>query len=113
MIYYGLSEQRIRRVVSAPKRREEGIAEGTSAAMQPSPSKKRKEEIWVMYKTVTNDKRPKTRKQQEQKNTSGQWLGASGTRILMISAWRYPGVTKPGKAIPIPEDALAELAKIL
>jgi hypothetical protein len=27
----------------------------------------------------------------------------------IISAWRYPGISKPGEAIPIPEDIKQEL----
>ena len=41
-------------------------------------------EIWLMYKDV--------KKQSE------------GNIRKIISAWRYPGISKPGEAIPIPED---------
>ncbi len=109
MIFYGLSESRIRRVVASPKRREEGIAEGTTAAMQPSTTRKRKEEIWVMYKKLTNNSGLKTN---NKKSYAPKGLiYKSGAQLLMISAWRYPGVTKPGKKIPIPEDSLEELAR--
>ncbi len=82
MSYYKLSEQRVRRVLNSPKRVEEGIAPKTVAMMQPASIKAsagktgaRKEEdwtheIWVMI--------------QEEKN-----------RRKIISAWRYPGKTRP------------------
>ena len=31
------------------------------------------------------------------------------SKILMISAWRYPGISKPGSQIPIPEDIFKEI----
>ena len=115
MLFYGLSESRIRAVVRNPKRVEEGIAPQTVAAMQPKASGKKKEEIWVMYRTA---KRSQTdadlnadSRRQDQEN--GQRMSASRLRqsapVLMISAWRYPGVTKPGAPVPIPDDIAAEL----
>ena len=41
-------------------------------------------EIWLMYKDVKDFRK-------------------------IISAWRYPGISKPGEAIPIPEDIRLEL----
>ncbi len=95
MLFHGLSEQRILRVLKTPKRVEEGVAEGTTAAMQSSTTRKNPEEIWVMYRTkpMTNDKRLMTR----------------GKRLTMISTWRYPGISKPGNMIPIPDDIREEL----
>lgn len=88
MAYYRLSEQRIRRVFRMPARHEEGIAPGTVAAMQHAGTTK-KTEIWLMY----------------------QPLGKG--RVRMVSAWRYPGVTKPGMPIPIPSAIQDELASVL
>jgi hypothetical protein len=54
---YGLSAQRITRVIRAPKRIEKGIAKNTIAVMQPSSTHKKNgketwsQEIWVMYQT--------------------------------------------------------------
>lgn len=82
MAFYRLSEQRVKRVINAPKRIEEGVAPKTVAMMAPSSTKRigpqggavQKEtwtqEIWVMVQDV------------------------AGARKV-ISAWRYPGVTKP------------------
>ncbi len=91
--YYGLSESRIRRVIKTPLRREEGIAEGTQAAMQPSSYKQKNgkrtwnQEIWVMYQTKKD-------------NT-----------IVIISAWRYPGKTKPSQ--PLPDMMVQEIEEAL
>ena len=86
MRFYGLSEARVKRVINSPKRIEEGIAPKTIAMMQSAGSKKNPYEIWVM---IQEDKR----------------------RRKIISAWRYPGITKPGD--PLPEEILKELKLIL
>lgn len=86
MRYYGLSEQRVKRVVRAPVRKEEGIAPKTVAVMQHYGNKKTPKEIWVMYQEVGEQKR-------------------------LISAWRYPGVS-PARALPeIPDEVLDDLAQ--
>ncbi len=82
MRFYGLSESRLKRVISYPKRVEEGIAPDTIAMMQPAGSEKHPYEIWLMV--------------QEEKK-----------RRKIISAWRYPGKTKPGQ--PLPEEILKEM----
>ncbi len=101
MRQYGLSKSKVFTVIRKPERKEKGIAPKTTAVMQSnkpflktsvptSPeasswrSKKAPGEIWVMYVDA-----PSLRK--------------------IISAWRYPGVSKPGEAIPIPEDIRQEL----
>ncbi len=92
MKYYNLSESRIRRVIKSPLRTEEGIAPDTVAVMQPSSykgsgtSKTWKQEIWVMY-TIKKNKNQK------------EWA--------VISAWRYPGKTKPRE--PLPQEILNEI----
>ena len=76
MEYYRLSPARVRRVLHAPKRTEEGVAPNTVAVMQPASMKTSKswsQEVWVMFQDS-----PKERK--------------------VISAWRYPGMTKPRSA---------------
>ncbi|HVM76905.1 MAG TPA: hypothetical protein VMU07_02005 [Candidatus Paceibacterota bacterium] len=72
MMFYRLGPGRIRRVLHSPKRVEEGVAPRTVAMMQPASIKNGKwtQEIWVMFQDS-----PKERN--------------------VISAWRYPGVTKP------------------
>lgn len=74
-MFYKLSPARVRRVLNAPKRVEEGVAPKTVAAMQPGSVRTIgnkdtwSQEIWVMFQDS-----PRERK--------------------IISAWRYPGVTK-------------------
>jgi len=82
MRFYGLSESRLKRVISYPKRIEEGIAPDTIAMMQSAGSEKHPYEIWLMI--------------QEEKK-----------RRKIISAWRYPGKTKPGQTLP--EEILKEI----
>ncbi|MEK9155004.1 MAG: hypothetical protein AAB596_02990 [Patescibacteria group bacterium] len=86
MNFYHLSEQRVRRVLHAPARIEEGVAPNTIALMQSAGSLKRPYEIWTMI--------------QETK-----------TKRKVISAWRYPGKTKPGD--PLPEEILKESKALL
>ncbi len=100
MRYYRLTESRVKRVVRYPKRKEEGIALGTVAVMQPAKltrDKKRpwREEIWVMYRELSSKSQIPNYKRKKR----------------IISAWRYPGVSPKGKEIPIPQDIREELEK--
>jgi hypothetical protein len=87
MRFYHLSEQRVKRVLNSPKRVEEGIAPNTIALMQPAGSKKHPYEVWVMV--------------QNQKSK------VKSQKLKIISAWKYPGRTKPGE--PLPEEILREI----
>lgn len=84
MRFYGLSEKKLKHLLSNPERIEEGIAPKTIAIMQSSGTKKHPTEIWLMYQKA-------------------------GKRIKIITAWRYPAVSPVGEEIPIPEDILNEL----
>src|SRR5437660_1563761 len=83
MRQYRLSEARVRRVIHSPLRIEEGIAEDTVALMQPASVKRSEkgkpvewsQEIWVMISETPKERR-------------------------VVSAWRYPAMTKPGQALP-------------
>lgn len=90
MKQYGLSEQRVKRVINNPKRKELGIAPGTIALMQPN-SSKHTSEIWAMYQIKPKIKNKKLK------------------TIKVISAWRYPGKSPIRGPIPIPQDILEEL----
>lgn len=77
MAFYRLSPARVRRVLNTPKRVEEGVAPKTIAMMQPGSLKRSApgreawtQEIWVMIQDTARERK-------------------------VISAWRYPGVTKP------------------
>lgn len=93
MKFYGLSEQRIKRVLKNPERAEEGIAPGTVALMQRAGSKKHPSEIWLMYALATNNKK----------------LTTNPYKKIIISCWRYPGISKKGEEIPIPEEIRSEI----
>ncbi|MEK7061786.1 MAG: hypothetical protein AAB957_00820 [Patescibacteria group bacterium] len=91
---YGLSKSKLLQILYKPERKELGIVPGTIAVMKTNKSfskiklvgwrKKVPGEIWLMYKDIKD-----TRK--------------------IISAWRYPGVSKPGEKIPIPDDIKQEI----
>lgn len=89
MRQYRFSEKRVLKIFRKPDRIEEGIAEGTIAAMQKTGTKKNPTEAWVMYVIL---RKPKG--------------------IKVISAWRYPGVTPVGERPIIPPDTLEEIERI-
>jgi hypothetical protein len=101
MRQYGLSEQRVNKVIRAPFRVEEGIVKNTVAVMIPTgkfvlpkagEKPAWKQETWVMYQIGAKSTKLKVK------------------RIKIISAWRYPGVSP--KNNPIPEDILREILKV-
>ncbi len=98
MAFYGLSEQRIKGVIRNPKRKEDGVAPETVAVMQRNDKPKKNEEIWVMYA-----KRKSNIKDQKSKLS----------RTIMISAWRYPGISKKRDGVPMPDGVMEELEKFL
>ncbi len=115
MKQYGLSEQRIIRVIRAPFRYEEGILDNAVAVMQPASVKKMlagkpvewKQEIWVMYvlargRGMPNAQTPKP------KLTN---FSLPEKKIKIITAWRYPGVSP--KREPVPEEVLMEVRRLL
>lgn len=101
MRQYGLSQQKILGILRKPERCEQGIAPGTSAVMSTNKTffrekkitlskawqkpKKAPGEIWVMYRDAKDFRK-------------------------IISAWRFPGISKAGDEIPIPEDIRRELS---
>lgn len=96
MRQYGLSKNKLMMLMRRPERKEQGIAPGTTALMQSNKqyrmnlvkAKQPAGEIWLMYKDVHEGRK-------------------------VISAWRYPGVSKPGESIPIPEDIVRELRETI
>jgi hypothetical protein len=110
MKQYGLTAQRILRVVKNPQRVEEGIVKNTIAVMQPASLRTKdgkrvwSQEIWAMYQIKRKAKSALLRQGfggQAKLKTIGQ------QKLRIISAWRYPGVSP--KRDPIPEDILREL----
>ena len=118
MRHYGLSAQRITRVIKSPMRIEEGITENTVAVVQPQSTKKGKDgkktwtnEIWVMYQIKKNTASKKDDAAMDEKMTA--FLGAlnqNTKQIHIISAWRYPGKTVPGEGLP--DEILQEIAEV-
>ena len=110
MQQYNLSEQRVTRIIRAPKRTEEGIAHKTIAVMQPGTVKrdaKGKEtwtqEIWVMFVVKKNQEKGDV----ENRNSQFTIHNSANHQIRIVSAWRYPGMSP--KRNPIPEEILREL----
>ncbi|MDD5547476.1 MAG: hypothetical protein PHN74_01045 [Candidatus Pacebacteria bacterium] len=96
MLQYRISEQKIKSILNNPSRKESGVAPKTLAVMVRNDKPKRKEEIWIMFQVV---------------KTQIPKLKFQSKRRVIISVWRYPGVSKK-REVPIPEDALAELDKL-
>lgn len=116
MMQYGLSPQRVKRVIRSCERVEEGVAKNTVAVMQPnsikfdkSGKKKWSQEIWVMYqKSVKNSKfkvQNKGANSEIINNLKNKLFPQNQLKI--ISVWRYPGVSP--KNNPIPQDILEEV----
>lgn len=99
MRYYGISESLIKRIIRYPKRLEEGVALDTFAGMIPAGSAKRPQEIWAMYQ-----------KNAKRKAKSAKLLSG---KIIIISAWRYPGISPIREKIPIPQDVLGEIEEVM
>ena len=108
MQYYGISEQRIKRIVRFPARTEEGIAENTIAAMQPAGAKGQ-QELWVMYKIVDGKKSENNSHDKTEKSIANYFLPSK--KIKVITTWRYPGQST--KRDPIPAEILAEIRGLI
>ena len=121
MRQYGLSAQRILRVIRSPQRIEKGIVKNTVAVMQPASTRIKNgkriwsREIWAMYqirktrnaKRVTQD--PELKKKKENLEHS-RLIKLIPKQLKIISAWIYPGISP--KNNPIPEDILREIEEI-
>ncbi|OGZ00341.1 MAG: hypothetical protein A3C11_00400 [Candidatus Sungbacteria bacterium RIFCSPHIGHO2_02_FULL_49_12] len=112
MRHYGLSEGRVRRVVASPKRKEEGIAPGTVAVMQSAGSPRHPYEVWVMYQELNSKIKNQNVKLRKSKFEILR-VALTPVRKRIITAWRYPGVSKPRDAVPIPEEILQELDELV
>jgi len=102
MKQYGLSKQKLLGILYRPERKEKGIVPGTSAAMKTN-------KVYFKTKQISLSKA-----WQKPKKAPGEiWLMYKDVKDLrkIISAWRYPGISKPGEEIPVPEDIRQELLK--
>lgn len=128
MKFYGLSPQRVLRVIRAPERTEEGIVEKTIAVMQPASTRMKNgkkvwsQEIWAMYQarragnSKSESRNPKKISAQGGPAVGWQTLQATSYKLIpnklkIISAWRYPGMSP--KKDPIPEDILREIEEVI
>ena len=115
MKFYGLSPQRVLRVIRAPQRVEEGIVASTIAVMQPASTRMKdgkktwSQEIWAMYQSRRGGKI--SNKISIQKSQIYKLKTINQEPIKIISAWRYPGISP--KNNPIPQEILEELGSII
>jgi hypothetical protein len=115
MRQYGLSPQRVVRVIRNPQRLEEGIVEKTIAVMQPTSTRLKdnkkfwSQEIWAMYQLRGSGAISKSQVPISNKipNSKIQELKTMNQKLKIISAWRYPGVSP--KKDPIPAEILQEI----
>lgn len=96
MRHYGLSQQRIKRIIRHPARVEEAIVPNMIAVMCPN----KKQEIWAMYALVS-----------KQTDTELKTINYKLKTIKVITAWRYPG--KSPTRNPIPKEILDEIKTII
>ncbi|MEK9186708.1 MAG: hypothetical protein AAB885_03945 [Patescibacteria group bacterium] len=109
MLFYRISEQKIKTILKSYDRKEEGVAQNTMAVMKRNDTPKRQEEIWLMYQ---NRVAPRLRSGNKKLLVPKSIEGLPYSKIILISAWRYPGKSKPGKQIPIPDDILQEIKDV-
>lgn len=103
MAFYKLSKQRVMRVIHSPKRVEEGVAPKTVAMMQPTAVRIRTAVVPAKARTQNgirgkweNDKNYLNGKPKESWSRE-IWVMVQdlGKQRKIISAWRYPGMTRP------------------
>ncbi|MFA6383370.1 MAG: hypothetical protein WCX17_03020 [Parcubacteria group bacterium] len=119
MQHYGLTAQRVLRVINNPQRVEEGVVEKTIAVMQPTSVSTKdgkrvwSSEIWAMYRLQggTNSKFQIPNFKQITKPKIQNLKPLFTKKLKIISAWRYPGVSP--KNNPIPEDIIREIEDLV
>jgi len=111
MHQYRLSESRVKRVMRFPRRLETGVAPDTVAGMQPAGSTKHPYEIWVMWSQKKLKAQKLKFKTQNSKLENFKKFGQK-PEIVIISAWRYPGVSPVQEPPPIPDDVWEIIRKI-
>jgi hypothetical protein len=129
--FYGLSQQRITRVIKSPQRIEEGIVENTIAVMQPvslrkisasrgKPALFKKDTIGLESRNLSKNSKGKAWtseiwamyqiKSDGKKAEAGKNLLNNQKQFKIISVWRYPGVS-PARD-PIPQEILEEIKSL-
>ncbi len=124
MRQYGLSKQKLLGILYKPERKEQGIVPGTTAVMRTNKKFGNPAKTLKGILTGQSQSRPKARLVWKLKSAPGEiWLmykdvkkkevGNMNNIRKIISAWRYPGISKPGESIPIPEDIKRELLELI
>ena len=93
MKQYKLSKIKLINLILKPERKEQGIVPGTTAVMKTNPIRN-----YIHKRTISNGA------SKVFKRAPGEiWLMYKDTKDQrkVISAWRYPGITKPGEAADI------------
>ena len=107
LFQYGLTPNKIKRIIRYPDRKEEGVAPNTVAVMKRKNEKdSKKGEIWVMYQRNLKAQKLKI------KNENNENIELLAGQMKIISAWVYPTETPKGKEIFIPDEAWEELQKV-
>ncbi len=122
MKQYGLSAQRVLRVIRSPQRIEKGIVKNTIAVMQPASTRIKdgqriwSREIWAMYQMKNQNAKIKNQnynlklKNGEKNLKASKLMDLIPGKLKIISAWIYPGISP--KNNPIPEDILREIEEL-
>jgi len=102
MVFYRLSKQRVLRVIHAPKRIEEGVAPKTIAMMQPVSVRARTETVPSDVPQRHAERSRGTSRFSSTSKPKESWsqeiwvmIQDIGKERRIVSAWRYPGMTKP------------------
>jgi hypothetical protein len=111
MRQYGLSPQRVARVIRNPERMEIGIVKNTIAVMQPTSIKYKNfkkiwsQEIWAMYQNsvIQNP-------QSENSKKFKKSMKLEVKKLKIISVWRYPGISPRNN--PIPREIIREIENL-
>jgi len=106
MNFYKLSEARVRGVLNYPKRIEEGVAPKTVAMMQPSSFGAKPKELGKSSSVMLRRGKPAfagSWRSKQEMWTQEIWVMVedSRDRRTIVSAWRYPGKTKPRSGISL------------
>jgi len=109
MRQYGLSQQKILGILRKPERKEKAIVPGLIAAMRTN--KKFVNKTVSMFENKQGANPPKTKVLRRAVAPGEIWVmyKDSKDQRKIISAWRFPGISKPGEEIPIPEDIRFEI----
>jgi len=113
MLFYGIVPSRVTRILRFPHRNVEGIAENTFACMQQVGTQKNPSELWVMYQV--KQKKEIDLMKKEFNNSDISILSKLGDeeleninklkpQIVVISTWKYPGISPVKEEIPMPSD---------